>query len=348
MTRLKEVTLGADIEEFVAEVIAVNDEKENKAALAAARDTINYVYGDSISPQEACNLQELILSEKTSSNAYSTLHNEFVKRYKPKSNKIIPCVGIFPGTKEKPHQPKGWDEGYAVQEDNVMLEFNVPATSTSDTFFNTIKHAKLLVNDLCRTKKLKVLWHQSEHAFLKKDLTSVQARTFACDPDLDAYTGGIQRQSPPDFGNLRTCGGHLHVGGDFNCPDFVVVLFLEMTLANYFGPQFILDNKSKRQMWYGRPGVYRSKPYGIEYRTLSNAWVSNDMYIADIARLAKQLGNTLMYTPAPSIQKWFRSIDWATIRECLLTYKDGSNHKNWTTKWHQVQRQYSQVKLLSS
>ena len=41
-------------------------------------------------------------------------------------NTVIPCVGLVKGTKEKPHRPKGMPKGYAVQEDNVMLEFNVP------------------------------------------------------------------------------------------------------------------------------------------------------------------------------------------------------------------------------
>ena len=78
-------------------------------------------------------------------------------------------------------------------------------------------------------------------------------------------------------GNVRTCGGHIHLGGDFQCPDFVAALFAELFLG-VFG-RLPMNFKSVRQRWYGQPGIFRSKPYGIEYRTPDSSWTSDTSYM---------------------------------------------------------------------
>ena len=53
------------------------------------------------------------------------------------TGKPIPSVGIFPGTKDKPFAII--DEGYYIQEDNVMPEFNIPATNQATEFAYSIQ-----------------------------------------------------------------------------------------------------------------------------------------------------------------------------------------------------------------
>jgi len=38
-------------------------------------------------------------------------------------------------------------------------------------------------------------------------------------------------------------------------------------------PSVLIDDGKERKKLYGKAGAYRYKPYGVEYRTLSNFWV---------------------------------------------------------------------------
>ena len=332
MSRTKEVTLGADVEVF----LAINNEETTDNAKYADK-AITAMYGMDInSDQRTILVGDLIAAKKDRKVASNhTLRKKYLKLIR-QNNKIIPCVGLFPGTKTKPHRPKGWGEGYAIQEDNVMLEFNIPATKSASSFYQTMQHVTKLVTLLCKTKDLIPMWDKSEHNFAVADLKSPQAMTFGCDPDLNAYTGGVQRNAPPDFGRLRTCGGHIHIGGDFNCPDFVVVLFLELAFATYYGCSFVVDNTDKRHMWYGQPGTFRTKPYGIEYRTLSNNW-ANNMSTRDIGKISFSVASLVTLTPAVTVQKWFRSIDWVMFRKLLVDFNPNANEisEKALNKWHE-------------
>src|SRR5258708_20917571 len=47
--------------------------------------------------------------------------------------KPVPCVGIVGGTKIKPRPILG-GKGFAIQEDNVALEYNIPAAADAYSF----------------------------------------------------------------------------------------------------------------------------------------------------------------------------------------------------------------------
>lgn len=47
-------------------------------------------------------------------------------------------------------------------------------------------------------------------------------------------------------------------------------------LDYYLGvPSLLWDNDPRRRLLYGKAGAFRPKPYGLEYRTLSNRWLTN-------------------------------------------------------------------------
>jgi hypothetical protein len=73
---------------------------------------------------------------------------------------------------------------------------------------------------------------------------------------------------------MRSAGGHIHVETD-QAPDEVsrqMDLFLSV-------PATLMDNGEERKKLYGKMGAFRPKPYGVEYRTLSNFWIFDEKLI---------------------------------------------------------------------
>jgi hypothetical protein len=232
------------------------------------------------------------------------------------SKRIVPCVGILPGTKESPHQLPGLKAGYAVQEDNVMVEFNIPPARSAKAFAASIEVAKDGVRKMLPPKHSLVF--APSHRFAAKDLKSDQAQMFGCEPDFDAYAGGVQRTPLLAEGVLdRGAGGHIHLGGDFHCPDFVAALFADLMIG--VNLELRAPQGDARAKFYGQPGIFRPKPYGIEYRTPSCTWADNSDMSAWVGQVGTKLANWLTNNDAQTIQKVFRAFkDWPAVRAYML------------------------------
>ena len=162
--------------------------------------------------------------------------------------------------------------GHAVLEDNVAVEFNIPPCATSDDFLREIRFTmgkikELLPADLEYSTASAVSFPESE-------LNCEQAWVFGCDPDYDAWKMEENPKPCADDRNLRSCGGHIHVGSDLAVAHPVEVvramdLFLGVGSVN-------LDSGVLRRKLYGKAGAFRIKDYGVEYRTLSNFWIFSD------------------------------------------------------------------------
>jgi len=240
--------------------------------------------------------------------------------YDNEAKKIAPCVGVLEGTKDKPYKPVGATEGFAIQEDNVMVEFNIPPAQTQAEFRNYVNTAK---NMVLRELKLRhgdrysLYTKDHTHVFEAQDLASKQAQLIGCDPDMSAYDGGSVRTNPPAPGLRRSCGGHIHLGGNFNCPDFVAALFAEL----YLGPiTHYSEDDDPRREWYGKAGIYRPKPYGIEYRTPNNKWGTDAGRTEVVGSYAITCAKYLTETDALGLQAAFRAIPWLLLRQ----YIDGT------------------------
>jgi hypothetical protein len=232
---------------------------------------------------------------------------------------IIPCVGLIEGTKEKPFRPPEMPEGYALQEDNVMLEFNIPTVRDGYNGRETMNQARRMVRRACEALELVPVWNIANWEFAPEALNTPQAQTIGCDVDYDAYTGGKARTNTPRLTNWRSCGGHIHLGGDFKCPDFVAALFAELFLS-VVGMGIVAHpgQQDIRKQWYGMPGVFRSKPYGIEYRTPDNKWAIDNGNAEWTMDMAVACANWLTNTVGTEIQRAYRGIPWTKQREYLL------------------------------
>lgn len=232
---------------------------------------------------------------------------------------VVPCVGLIPGTKKKPMKFKSMPVGYAAQEDNVMVEFNIPPVKTYHNFLEAIWKAKTATTNWLASQypdQSYSLVFKDSNLFHPSQLASDQAQTIGCEPDFDAYVGGEVRSVLPKLDNWRGAGGHVHIGGDFQCPDFVAALFADVMIglaANTVGLE-----GTPRANWYGRPGIFRPKPYGIEYRSPSGVWAGSKHTTMNVGAHAARLTKWLSTTDAKELQTVFRKVNWAEVRNSLI------------------------------
>lgn len=93
-----------------------------------------------------------------------------------------------------------------------------------------------------------------------------------CNPDYSAYS--MMENQAPDFNTMdstRSAGAHVHVGIDgLNVDNWARWMDIYVGL-----PSLKIEVPNKRRQLYGAAGALREKPYGGEYRTLSNVWINN-------------------------------------------------------------------------
>lgn len=179
-------------------------------------------------------------------------------------------IGLIGGTKEAPLAVSSG----ALQEDNVLAEFNIDPARSEDEWVGNIQRV---------TEVLKAVLPYgfdilpiASHEYTQEELESFgeQALVFGCDPDLCAYSM-MANPTPDSKSTLRTAGGHIHVGYDNPDEDKSVKLALAMDLMLGV-PSILIDKDDRRRNMYGKAGAFRFKPYGMEYRTLSNFWLVSE------------------------------------------------------------------------
>jgi len=224
---------------------------------------------------------------------------------------FVSAHSAIPGTKKQPFRV----EKGAVQVDGMALEFNIDPSKDYDEF---IENLTLVQNQLLKmlpkdTQFLTSSTVEFDEIFLKN--IPRKAKTMGCEPDYNAYT--IARNIKPDSSTLfRTAGGHLHAGGFFTNNPFSddhmntsarLARILDEKIGVY---SLIWDKDDKRRSLYGQAGAFRPKYYGMEYRSLSNAWLFNKnviKFIYDGFAEAIELMFDLDYEPNPEIPQIINS-----------------------------------------
>lgn len=176
------------------------------------------------------------------------------------------------GTKHQP-LPLPLGDGFAVQEDNVALEFNIPPSASQEEFTNNILlvmgYLRGTVNDMGLNFS-----PLSAASFPVWELMHPKALEFGCDPDFNAWENGKRNPRPVATDpTLRTAGGHVHIGYNFGGIKNIIRGTKYMDL--YLGIKSVVEDKrgDERKKLYGRAGAFRPKTYGLEYRSLGNYWV---------------------------------------------------------------------------
>lgn len=202
--------------------------------------------------------------------------------------------GLIRGDKKNPQKVRSG----AVQVDGMALEFNIDPAHNEDEFV-------FLVNDVFSQLRLMVPEYEvvaTPVAHFDKDYMKSQPREaleLGCDPDYNAWTG-LANVKPDGDRPMRTASGHIHIGWtndkDISNSDHIEQCKMAGKQMDFYlglGSLLYDDDKQRREM-YGKGGCIRYKPYGVEYRTLSNRWLSSESLMRWVYRNAVKGMNDLM------------------------------------------------------
>lgn len=191
--------------------------------------------------------------------------------FSPEKNKFVPVCGLVGGTKEEPLPIT--EEGHAIQEDNVMLEYCIPPCKIREDYIENIEFTKTYIDETVLKPMGLISKCVASARFNIEDLRTDQAKLFGCSESYNAWTTEINKVNSDDL-TLRTAGGHIHVG--YDNPNALVSINLIKAMDLFLGvPSILLDTDTERRKMYGKAGEYRLKSYGVEHRTLSTFWTSN-------------------------------------------------------------------------
>ena len=165
----------------------------------------------------------------------------------------------------------------AVQVDGMALEFNIEPAHNKLQFVDNVN---VVFNTLQKMVPGYRLLMEPAVTFDREvfDAAPPESKVLGCDPDFNGWTGEANA-APNGETTLRTASGHIHIGwtGDvppFSADHYRLCMRAARQLDFYLGaPSVLWDPKVERRALYGRAGAFRPKPYGVEYRVLSNAWL---------------------------------------------------------------------------
>lgn len=180
-------------------------------------------------------------------------------------------IGYINADKWHPMQVPNMPKGYTLQEDNVSLEYGIPPAASAEEFIahinNVMKASLPYIKGLTFSKLSCII-------FPEEELNCHKAWEFGCEPDFNAWTEKKNKKPTPSDERMRSAGGHIHV--ETMKDPLVVVKAMDFFLGV---PSVLMDKGEDRKQMYGAAGAHRKKPYGVEYRTLSNFWIFEDKLI---------------------------------------------------------------------
>lgn len=193
-----------------------------------------------------------------------------------KENQFLSAFGLIQGDKKNPFKV---NRG-AVQVDGMALEFNIDPAYSEDEFCLNVQD---VFNTMCKmVPDYEVVATPVAHFSPEYMKTQPkEALELGCDPDYNAWTQ-LPNIKPNGDRPMRTASGHIHIGWtqDQNILDGNHLNSCNSAARQmdfYLGlGSLAYDHDSLRREMYGKAGCNRPKPYGVEYRTLSNAWLNSE------------------------------------------------------------------------
>lgn len=192
--------------------------------------------------------------------------------------------------------------------DGVAFEFNTTPTNNSKEFYNDIQDTLNMVGEFadkfnCKVAVVPTVKYDFFKYYKQGDKLLEWCGIFGCDPDEDAI---FDNYHSPEIDvtthGYRYGGGHLHISDNNTLINKFPKPFIKL-LAIYVGVYCIakspfIDLEKLRTFKYGQPGRFRVQNYpsgitGIEYRTPSNYWTSNEEMINGVMKQSYKAYNKL-------------------------------------------------------
>jgi len=219
----------------------------------------------------------------------------------------VSVIGKLGGTKD---HPRDIGQGCAVQEDNVAAEFNIPPCESLDAFIHHINYNLAFLEKEADKIGAKLSLTASA-IFSAGELANPKAMEFGCEPDFNAWTMDVNPRPTASNFALRSAGGHIHMSTD---EDYIQVI---RAMDLHIGAQLIkVDKDTRRRELYGKAGAFRPKDYGVEYRTPSNYWISDE-------KLMKWVWNQ-----CELVQKWMKDGNKIENNKYGRLIQDAINHSD--------------------
>lgn len=196
----------------------------------------------------------------------------------PNDQSFVTAHNLIPGTKQAPH----FVDNGAVQVDGCALEFNTNPASTGEEFvFNVRSVYEQLVAMVPGYNVVSDPVAEFDPTYFK-DFVPKEAKELGCEPDFNGWTSHPNKRPLGDR-PFRTAAGHIHIGWDkdlepFDAAHYALCCRMAKQLDYYIGVNTLLwDPDNRRRSMYGLAGSFRPKPYGLEYRVPSNAWLKSPL-----------------------------------------------------------------------
>ena len=227
--------------------------------------------------------------------------------YDTAKKKIISSDGIIPGEKGDPYRSEYMPEGFGLEVDNILAEFNIPPCTTKEEWIHHMNYMKDYIRNFVKkvNPNYDILSIASAHID-EDQLQSDVAKLFGCSEDYNVYTERVNEKPKGECTNLRSTGCHIHLG--YPKPNLATSLTLIKYFDMYLGvPSVILDPDTERRNLYGKAGCFRLCQYGFEYRVLSGKFIANDELISfmwdGVVRAIEAYNNQTPLIPAEQIQE---------------------------------------------
>lgn len=239
--------------------------------------------------------------------------------------KFLSAYNLIKGDKKNPLPVKRG----AVQVDGMALEFNIDPASSEDEFLINVQEVfttlKSMVPDY---DVVAVPVATFDPAYMKTQ--PEKALELGCDPDYDAWS--LNANDKPDGDRpFRTASGHVHIGWtdpiEMTDEHFMKCASVTKQMDFFLGlPSLKYDKDKVRRTMYGNRGCFRPKPYGVEYRTLSNAWLNSEttirwVYNAVQSGMKRLFSGDYLPNKYGDIQDIIKNSDWESAQKIIMAEK---------------------------
>jgi hypothetical protein len=186
------------------------------------------------------------------------------------TGKVVSSIGLIPGVKGAPYTSDDMPQGFGLETDNILAEFNIPPVTNVEGFINNINYMHNYIRNFIQNINPELDIKCSASEIVDEDqLQSAEANAFFCEPDFNAYTECENDRPKVPTNGLRSAGFHIHWG--YHRPNVDTSLEIVKLCDAFIGvPSIILDPDTRRRNIYGKAGSFRLTPYGVEYRSLSS------------------------------------------------------------------------------